>query len=150
MADDTEPRSIVDFSADVPIRILHLSDFHLSRKRQWDQRRVLRGLADAVGEMTKAGLAPDVVAITGDLAARGSVEDYQQVQRWIDEGLGKALPSKSGCASRSLNQLRLTRHARWQFILLKGQLQPVLRAADFQRFDLDRTFRTVQTIAERL
>ncbi len=33
---------------------------------------------------------------------------------------------------------------------LAGQLQPVLRAGDFEQFDLERAFRTVQTVANQL
>ncbi|MHC4404129.1 MAG: metallophosphoesterase family protein [Planctomycetota bacterium] len=70
---------------DRPIRILHLSDFHLSKERQWDSHPVLRGLADTIGKLIDDGLGPDVAVITGDIAHQGSREDYQAPRAGDDE-----------------------------------------------------------------
>jgi 3',5'-cyclic AMP phosphodiesterase CpdA len=53
-----------------PIRILHLSDLHLCPERNWASEPILTGLAETIGRLPDAGLAPDVVAITGDIANR--------------------------------------------------------------------------------
>ncbi len=81
-------------AADDPIRILHLSDFHFSAKRRWASDPVLASLAETVGQMVGGGLAPDVVAITGDIAYRGCAEDYEQARLWIDQKLRPALPRR--------------------------------------------------------
>ncbi|MCH7527749.1 MAG: metallophosphoesterase, partial [Planctomycetes bacterium] len=80
--------------ADGPIRILHLSDFHLSAERRWDSDPVLAGLAEIIGGLTGKGLGPDVVAITGDIADKGRPKDYEEARRWIDKGLRPALPPR--------------------------------------------------------
>jgi 3',5'-cyclic AMP phosphodiesterase CpdA len=55
-------------AANQPIRILHLSDLHFSQGRKWDADPVLTGLTAVVQGLQDQGLAPDLVAITGDIA----------------------------------------------------------------------------------
>ena len=74
-----------------PIRILHLSDFHLQQRRQWDSDPVLRGLVTAIQALRDDGLAPDVVAFTGDIAFSGQRRQYTLAQEWIDKHLLTAL-----------------------------------------------------------
>ena len=50
-----------------PVRLLHLSDFHFSSKTKWDATRILKTLPKAVEDLVGKGLAPDLVAITGDV-----------------------------------------------------------------------------------
>ena len=75
-----------------PIRILHLSDFHFSPERSWDADPLLAGLTETIGKLVGANLAPDVVAITGDIADKGRLADYQEAHRWMDNCLRPALP----------------------------------------------------------
>jgi len=70
-----------------PIRILHLSDFHFGESEMWNADRVLDGLCQAVAEM-----APDVVAVTGDVANTGGPDDYRIASEWIDRKLRPVLP----------------------------------------------------------
>ncbi|MCH8149609.1 MAG: metallophosphoesterase, partial [Planctomycetes bacterium] len=77
-----------------PIRILHLSDFHLSTERKWDADPVLTGLVTATRQLSDDGLAPDVVAITGDIANYGKKEEYELAREWIDNQLLPALPPR--------------------------------------------------------
>lgn len=74
-----------------PIRILHLSDLHLTTERRWDSDPVLAGLTEAIAEFVGTGLVPDIVAITGDIADKGRPEDYEEARRWIDDSLRPAL-----------------------------------------------------------
>ncbi len=67
-----------------PIRILHLSDFHFSEKRAWDADPVMGQLAATIGREASAGLAPDLVAITGDLAFSGKAAEYEQARQWLE------------------------------------------------------------------
>ena len=76
---------------DQPIRILHLSDIHFKTSKAWDQDPVLRALARYIGEEVKAGITPDLVVITGDLAFSGTAEEYALARTWLDEQLWPAL-----------------------------------------------------------
>jgi HEAT repeat protein/predicted MPP superfamily phosphohydrolase len=78
-------------ATDAPIRILHLSDFHLREERRWDADLVLRRLTGAIGSLVAAGLAPDVVAFTGDIAFSGLEAQYNEAHRWINEKLRPVL-----------------------------------------------------------
>jgi predicted MPP superfamily phosphohydrolase len=71
----------------LPIRILHLSDFHFSQARAWDSDPVLTGLAKDVKGLVAAGLKPDLVAVTGDVADRGVQSEYELAARWLREKL---------------------------------------------------------------
>lgn len=66
------------------VRVLHLSDVHFSQRRAWDQDPVLRALAE---DVKKLPVAPDLVAITGDVADRGAEAEYALASRWIRERL---------------------------------------------------------------
>ncbi|MGZ3419313.1 MAG: metallophosphoesterase, partial [Polyangiales bacterium] len=66
------------------VRVLHISDVHFSQRRAWDQDPVLRALAE---DVKKLPVAPDLVAITGDLADRGAEAEYAMAARWIREHL---------------------------------------------------------------
>lgn len=69
------------------VRVLHVSDLHFSRRRAWDQDPVLRALADDVSRLRASGLAPDLVAVTGDVADRGAPEEYALAARFFRERL---------------------------------------------------------------
>jgi formylglycine-generating enzyme required for sulfatase activity/predicted MPP superfamily phosphohydrolase len=74
-------------SADQPIRILHLSDFHFKASKNWDAGPVLRELARFIKREVQTGLAPDLVAITGDLAHAGVGEEYTLARDWLENQL---------------------------------------------------------------
>ena len=76
-----------------PVRILHLSDLHFDAAKAWDADPVLQGLSDAIQQFVTDGLAPDAVAITGDIAHKGQAADYERAEKWISRGLfGKGPP----------------------------------------------------------
>jgi 3',5'-cyclic AMP phosphodiesterase CpdA len=64
-----------------PIRLLHLSDIHFRAGTDWDADPVLRALRAFIAAEIKAGLAPDLVVITGDLAHAGTADDYAPARR---------------------------------------------------------------------
>jgi len=90
-------------ATDRPIRLLHLSDIHFRADRAWDADPVLRALARFIGAEVGAGLVPDLVAITGDLAFSGQAAEYQcpadrppdepclRAWDWLDQCLWPAL-----------------------------------------------------------
>jgi predicted MPP superfamily phosphohydrolase len=81
------------------VRILHLSDLHFSKRRAWDQDPVLASLARDVARLRDEGLAPDLVAITGDVADRGTPEEYALATSFVRERL---LPAAGLDAARLL------------------------------------------------
>jgi hypothetical protein len=67
-----------------PIRLLHLSDIHFRAGTAWDSDPVLRALRGFIAAQIKAGLAPDLVVITGDLAQTGKADEYALARTWLD------------------------------------------------------------------
>ncbi|MCG8357485.1 MAG: SUMF1/EgtB/PvdO family nonheme iron enzyme [Kiloniellales bacterium] len=77
---------------DQPIRILHFSDIHFREEKSWDADAVLRALTRFIKkEVEDEGLAPDLVAITGDLAYSGSSKEYALAREWLEDQLWPAL-----------------------------------------------------------
>jgi predicted MPP superfamily phosphohydrolase len=76
-----------------PIRLLHLSDLHFRAGTAWDSDPVLRALAQCIGADVRGGLAPDLVAITGDLAFAGKAADYGLAADWLSRALWPLLPA---------------------------------------------------------
>jgi len=76
-----------------PIRILHLSDMHFRADTTWDHDQILRGLAGFIAAEVQEDpkRAPDLVAITGDLANRGLAADYRLARTWLAQVLWPAL-----------------------------------------------------------
>lgn len=69
------------------VRVLHLSDLHFSKRRAWDQDPVLGALARDVARLAGEGHRADFVAITGDIADRGSPDEYALATRFLREQL---------------------------------------------------------------
>jgi len=69
------------------VRILHLSDLHFSKRRAWDQDPVLSALARDVKRLRDDGLPPDLIAITGDVADRGTPEEYALAATFLRDRL---------------------------------------------------------------
>ena len=90
--DETYRRSSLPSAREAPVRILHLSDLHFRKDSRWDADPVLRGLTEAIAELVESGLAPDFVAITGDIAFSGQTGDYREARKWIDGQMLGALP----------------------------------------------------------
>jgi hypothetical protein len=69
------------------IRVLHLSDFHFRASTTWDASTVLGRLAVDIGRMTRQGLAPDLIVLTGDIAYSGKAAEYDLARAWITSEL---------------------------------------------------------------
>lgn len=67
------------------IRILHISDLHLSPARTWDSDDVLAGATAIISSLPEKNLTPNFVAITGDLASKGLADEYEVVEKWLLE-----------------------------------------------------------------
>jgi len=77
---------------DQPLRILHLSDFHISTESDWDAAPVCKGLVGAVEKLVAQDVAPHLVVITGDIARGGKTAEYDLARKWIDGELLRVLP----------------------------------------------------------
>lgn len=83
--------------------LLHLSDIHFSTKdidKPYDQNRGLRGdMIHDVKQMRKRiGRPVDVILISGDIAFRGSKEEYEFALKWLQNELCPA----SGCSIENI------------------------------------------------
>jgi formylglycine-generating enzyme required for sulfatase activity/predicted phosphodiesterase len=81
-----------------PIRLLHLSDIHFSKGRSWDADPILRHLAKQISDDVAAGLVPDLVVCTGDLAFSGQQHEYKLAKSWLESQLWPALMPDSAPA----------------------------------------------------
>ncbi|MCP4658328.1 MAG: NACHT domain-containing protein, partial [bacterium] len=68
---------------DRPVRWLHLSDFHFQGLKKWDQQATLKALLRHAGDLRERDLAPDLVLVTGDVAASGQRKEYEQAERFF-------------------------------------------------------------------
>lgn len=67
------------------LRILHLSDFHFSESKGWDQDPVVRALLDNIEGFVRSGLGPHLIAVTGDIAQAGKRKEYSRASEWFTE-----------------------------------------------------------------
>ncbi len=66
-----------------PVRWLHLSDFHFRYGERWERRATLQALLRHAAGLRERNLAPDLVLITGDVAASGQRREYQQAELFL-------------------------------------------------------------------
>jgi ABC-type sugar transport system substrate-binding protein/predicted MPP superfamily phosphohydrolase len=67
-------------------RWLHLSDVHFGHPNtahRWDQKLVLDALRRDIRKQVDAGMAPDAILVTGDIAFSGTPKQYKQASRWL-------------------------------------------------------------------
>jgi UDP-2,3-diacylglucosamine pyrophosphatase LpxH len=70
---------------------LHLSDLHMRGEPDWERDVVLRDLRrDLPGLAHKAGIEPQLLFVTGDVAWSGAPREYEAAQQLLD-ALGEAL-----------------------------------------------------------
>ncbi len=69
------------------VRVLHVSDFHFSARRAWDQDPVLAAMVEQAAAWTRAGRGPHLVAVTGDIADRGAKEEYARASEFFRDRL---------------------------------------------------------------
>ena len=83
----SRPSPVVVAREGHPIRILHLSDLHFSPRTSWEANPILESLVARVATLREAGLPPDLIAITGDIAHSGRPAEYDLVERWLRDRL---------------------------------------------------------------
>jgi len=64
---------------------LHLSDLHLKPARKWDEDIVLKTLLVDVRGQIAAGLRPDMVLVSGDIAFSGAPAEYDMARAFFDD-----------------------------------------------------------------
>ncbi|MDJ0841086.1 MAG: AAA family ATPase [Acidobacteriota bacterium] len=70
-----------------PIRILHLSDFQFRSETSAAHRLALDTLIESIEKEVAGGRAPDLVAVTGDIAYSGREEEYRVALEFIENKL---------------------------------------------------------------
>ena len=70
---------------------LHLSDLHFRTDElaRWNEAVVLRTLIEDIEEHKEAGLSPDLILVSGDIAAKGKSPEYTLARAFFDELLIK-------------------------------------------------------------
>jgi 3',5'-cyclic AMP phosphodiesterase CpdA len=58
--------------------ILHISDFHFTRRRLKDQELVVQKLCEDIGNLCVGHRRPDLVVFTGDLVLAGGTDDHNE------------------------------------------------------------------------
>lgn len=64
---------------------LQVSDIHMRQRDEWSQDVVLRAMTDSIRERRAKGSTFDFILATGDLAFSGKKEEYELVERFLDE-----------------------------------------------------------------
>jgi len=68
------------------ISIIHISDFHFSKKNESEIKAVLDPLIDDINNLrAKYNIFPDYIVISGDIANEGSKSDYDFAHKWLHE-----------------------------------------------------------------
>ncbi|WP_298369766.1 metallophosphoesterase [Azospirillum sp.] len=75
-----------------PIRILHLTDFHIGAPMSSAQRAAVTELMDAVMQDVRDGV--DAVIVTGDIATGGTAAGYAVFKELVIDRMTAALPSR--------------------------------------------------------
>ena len=81
-----------------PVRIVHISDLHFSKKRPADRDDVLSGLLTDVALLRREVGDLHLIVVTGDIADRGTPEEYSLAATWLEEQL---------CAAAALPRARI-------------------------------------------
>lgn len=72
---------------------LHLSDFHVG-KDKYGQRRLFTSILDHVQQRIEAGVGPDMIFITGDIANKGKSSEYEDFLTNFFDPLTEQVSSK--------------------------------------------------------
>jgi len=71
-------------SANDQFQLLHLSDLHIDDDT-CDQSVVLDPLIERVVDDQKAGLKPEIIVVTGDIARTGQPSEYKSAKKFFDD-----------------------------------------------------------------
>lgn len=71
--------------SDQQFQLLHISDIHMTTKEEFDTSAVLDPLIERVREdREKNGLSPEIIVVTGDIAFKGTKEEYELAKSFFD------------------------------------------------------------------
>lgn len=73
-----------------PLCWLHISDIHMRVSDAWSQDVVLKAMCDDIDRQRKAGMSPDFILATGDLAFSGHADEYEMVASFFNALIGAA------------------------------------------------------------
>ncbi len=78
------------------LQILHLSDLHISQNNNPVDSPIFKALIKQIKGDRENGINPEIVIISGDIADRGTGDEYKIVKEFIDKLLGTLeLPDES-------------------------------------------------------
>jgi predicted MPP superfamily phosphohydrolase len=60
--------------------LYHFSDLHFHRRDDFDRQIVINALWADIARQMEAGLVPDLIAVTGDIAFSGKVDEYKRAE----------------------------------------------------------------------
>jgi 3',5'-cyclic AMP phosphodiesterase CpdA len=66
-------------------QFLHISDLHISNDETSDRAVVLDPLIERVRDDRKAGINPEIVIVSGDIANTGAEAEYEQAKVFFDD-----------------------------------------------------------------
>ncbi|MBU2547391.1 MAG: metallophosphoesterase, partial [Proteobacteria bacterium] len=68
---------------------LHISDLHFKENDEWNRNIVLNALLKDVKKcVTGEGLRPDFITVTGDIAFKSAIEEYERAEPFFEKLLG--------------------------------------------------------------
>lgn len=67
------------------LQILHISDLHVSEDENFDRSVVLDPLIDRVKKDREAGLKPEIVMVSGDIADKGIRREYELAKAFFND-----------------------------------------------------------------
>ena len=67
------------------LQILHISDPHINTKEHFDRSVVLDPLIERVKTDMRSGFQPEIVVVTGDIAATGIKDEYELAERFFKD-----------------------------------------------------------------
>lgn len=66
-------------------QILHISDLHINTKEHFDRSVVLDPLIERVKTDMRSGFQPEIVVVTGDIAATGIKNEYEMAEKFFKD-----------------------------------------------------------------
>lgn len=66
-------------------QILHISDLHINTKEHFDRSVVLDPLIERVKTDMRSGFQPEIVVVTGDIAATGIKDEYELAEKFFKD-----------------------------------------------------------------
>lgn len=94
------------------LSILHISDFHFTKRKQREQEIVVEALTADLAQLCIGHRRPDIIAFTGDLVQAGGVDSHDDAYDFVISPVAKA----SGCSEERIFIVPGNHDLSWQSI----------------------------------